>query len=79
MAKFATESNSVSHGPDEFFAVDGVVEIPDDKAALFADFVAGGLLAPVTEEPVEQVDDKADETPKAGSAGSAGKGKKAKS
>jgi len=75
MASFATECNSVSHGPDEFFAVDGVVEIPDDKVVLFADCVAGGLITlvtpgePVAVEPVEQAHDE----PKVDKAG---KGKK---
>lgn len=81
MASFVTEANSVSHGTEEFFAVDGVVEIPDDKLVHFGDFIASGLLA-LVEEPLgsetesESEPRSDDEKPKSGNAV---KSKKAKS
>ena len=59
MAKFQTAFNSVSHGSDEFFAADGVVDIPDEHLPAFAAMIESGELARIEDAPVdEQADDK---------------------
>lgn len=56
--KYTTDANSVSHGENEFFAVDGVVDIPESFVPVFADFIASGLLVLVDESaPAESAPD----------------------
>lgn len=53
MANFKTEYHSISHGSDEFFAADGVVEIPDEQVPAFAALIASGDLVAVEAAPAE--------------------------
>lgn len=53
MATFKTEYHGVSHGPAEFFAADGVIEIPDEYVPAFTAMIASGELVAVEAAPAE--------------------------
>lgn len=60
MASFKTEFTSVGAGEDEFTAVDGVVDIPDEEVAKFKDFIDAGQLV-AFEKPAKKKDEKKDD------------------
>jgi hypothetical protein len=68
MAIFKTEFNSVSHGETQFFAGDGVVDIPDEHVPAFRPLIDSGELVPVesetTDVPAEKSLEETDDKPK---------------